>query len=1033
MDFSRTACLTIASKNYLALARTVLSSFAEHHPGAQLYLLLVDRIEGYFDPADEPFELLTLDDLTIPGANLFPYQYSILELNTAVKPYALRQLLQRDNIDRILYLDPDIWVHGCFNEVWAALRHSDIVLTPHLLSPYKDAASPSELEILQSGTYNLGYIALRQGEPADQLLAWWEEKNNLECVVDIPRGLFTDQKWMDLVPGYFEHVEILRHPGYNMAYWNLHERQLDQRGDGYTAQGETLVFYHFSGYDPRQPDVLSKHQGRHQFEPNTPLRELFDAYGDALSQHGFFETVSWPYAYGRLDNGMPHTQEVSRVVRRCRERGLVFPDPARQSDAFCQFLMTPNPAVYQENMAPLVASLISARHDVRAAYADADEAAFSERVTQWFVENGAAEAGLQDYLPQYGTCLNAINPVELYIRTYAQVPELQVQISDAFSSSTNLKVYLAWLIQATDRNIEGFTQQGVLRFQRAAQGVQHILNIYFRDRELQEIFTQLHQPHELDAFCDWLHDDGSWHHGCDADMVAFFRFWASTNPGLLSKMNLRYNAVIREDIGSWPSLFRLNELQLYCQKHRYPMSAEELKHWLEHELYRSPLDHLAALYLSHEEFQQQFPDALAAPTQMHDFYALLQQADFYLSQSDAWREALARSVEQFEGLDRMVNLAGYFDSYTGMGESCRSMMRILEAGHLSINAVRLPNASNHFEQLLPDGDALFGIPNWFAGQHIVVANADSTGQVEAFLPLRGLPGRKVGYWVWETSRLPGRWAEHAELYDELWTPSSYSSEAIAATVSRPVTVIPHCIDEHLGSGEIKEADTGDKTIRIGFIFDGKSHQPRKNPEAVIAAFRQLRQRMPNCALVIKSSVSPYNYQLEQLKADTAGEPIQWLCEDLKREQLTAFLQSLDVYVSLHRAEGFGLTLLEAMCMGKPVVATNHSGNMEFMHPGNALLVNSSEYILDHDVGPYARGSRWADPDVSHAADQLLTAITSIDDEKWRLVAEQTRRDYGAASVFASHRETILPASTKPSDSRRIRMVHNGVYELDGEV
>src|SRR5690606_30619658 len=163
--------------------------------------------------------------------------------------------------------------------------------------PFGDNSTPTEVAILQSGTYNLGFIGLRNGEEARRLLAWWSERLFTDCVVDIPNGLSVDQKWMDLVPGYVAATCLLRDPTYDVAYWNLHERVVEADGDGFLVDGRPLAFFHFSGYSPLLPDRLSKHQARHSLKTLPAVKQVCDGYAQALWEAGHAEASTLAYAY----------------------------------------------------------------------------------------------------------------------------------------------------------------------------------------------------------------------------------------------------------------------------------------------------------------------------------------------------------------------------------------------------------------------------------------------------------------------------------------------------------------------------------------------------------------------------------------------------------------------------------------------------------------------------------------------------------------------------------------------------------------
>jgi hypothetical protein len=214
----RTAVFTIIAKNYLPYARVLMRSVAQQHAGWRRIVVLADLVGGYFDPGQEDFEIVLTQDLPIPSSRWFHFKYTILELSTAVKPYAFEHLFGTGAFDRIVYLDPDIRVYSPLHAITEALRTADVVLTPHLTRPLEDDRRPAEIDILRSGAYNLGFIGVAQSLESKTFLAWWRQRLYDHCVVDLPRGLFVDQRWIDLAPGMFERVAIVRDAGYNVAY-----------------------------------------------------------------------------------------------------------------------------------------------------------------------------------------------------------------------------------------------------------------------------------------------------------------------------------------------------------------------------------------------------------------------------------------------------------------------------------------------------------------------------------------------------------------------------------------------------------------------------------------------------------------------------------------------------------------------------------------------------------------------------------------------------------------------------------------------
>lgn len=359
------AC-TIVSKNYIAFARVFARSFLEHHPDGRVFVLLVDRNDGMIDADDEPFEIFEVEDLDVPDRRGFLFKYTLLEANTAIKPYFMAHLFAHRSAQKLAYFDPDILVTGSADRLDALLDRHEMVLTPHLDTPIEDHAHPSELAILQAGTYNLGFIALRRGEIADRHLRWWQERLFDRCVVDIGQGLFVDQKWMDLAPGlYGDAVRIVRHPGWNVAYWNLHGRTVTIDDDGPRSNGEPLFFFHFSGIDPEHLRPVSKHQDRFTLGDIGAAADLYRDYSARVLDADHAVARHWPYAFADFDNGVRIPDTARGIYRELGpQRRAAFGDPFATGDkSFFDWLNAP---LRGGRKPPYVSRLLSHLHRGRA-------------------------------------------------------------------------------------------------------------------------------------------------------------------------------------------------------------------------------------------------------------------------------------------------------------------------------------------------------------------------------------------------------------------------------------------------------------------------------------------------------------------------------------------------------------------------------------------------------------------------------------------------------------------------------------------
>ena len=305
------AFFTICSKNFLAYARTLAASVREHHSGARMYVALCDRVDDLFDPAAEPFELLPLESLAIPGIEGMVERYNITELNTSIKPFVFEHLFTQRNETRVVYLDPDILVVSPLAEVDARLGvDTDAILTPHVLQP-AEGVEIDDIKMLQLGVFNLGFVALHGTDRVRAIVQWWGRRLERQCVIDVPNGLFVDQKWANLLPSFIPRTLVLSHPGYNVAYWNLPQRRVVRVGREWTVNGQPLVFFHFSGNDLANDQVFSRHSPSITMAAAGDAALLLAEYRSRVFANGHADVIGLPYAFswGGPSGHNAHTPE----------------------------------------------------------------------------------------------------------------------------------------------------------------------------------------------------------------------------------------------------------------------------------------------------------------------------------------------------------------------------------------------------------------------------------------------------------------------------------------------------------------------------------------------------------------------------------------------------------------------------------------------------------------------------------------------------------------------------------------------------
>jgi glycosyltransferase involved in cell wall biosynthesis len=397
---------TIIAKNYIALAKTLAQSFHKFHPQLDFRVLIVDPFNPELNP--EEYDPIILDS---PSTfiesfllNDLAYSYEITEFSTALKPFYLEYLLEQ-GYEQAVYLDPDILIFQPLDEIFQCLEQSNILLIPHLLDPIPfDGYLPSEINILQSGAYNLGFIGIANNPETLRFLRWWKERLEKYCCIALEMGLFVDQKWIDLVPSIFNKVRIFTKRGYNVAYWNLNARILSLDGDTFYIDQEQLVFFHFSGFNPDYPTTLSKHQNRIKVENSSPLAKLLQDYSDRLKANNHGQHKKLSYGYGFFSNSVPFDFVARHLLKQTKSLAIEFPDPIN-IDATPSFFAWLNTPVKSSKITNYFYGLHQKRPDLEAYFPDVFNKS-SEDFLIWIKQNAVKQgidpifvkAALQDSL-----------------------------------------------------------------------------------------------------------------------------------------------------------------------------------------------------------------------------------------------------------------------------------------------------------------------------------------------------------------------------------------------------------------------------------------------------------------------------------------------------------------------------------------------------------------------------------------------------------------------------------------------------------
>lgn len=316
-----------------------------------------------------------------------------------------------------------------------------------------------------------------------------------------------------------------------------------------------------------------------------------------------------------------------------------------------------------------------------------------------------------------------------------------------------------------------------------------------------------------------------------------------------------------------------------------------------------------------------------------------------------------------------INLIGLLRAQMGLGQSSRLLADMIENSKypLSLYDFKLGSALMSSEDHTLDDKITDELKYNINLIHI---NPDEMKLLYTRMDAEAWKKRyNIAFWLWELEEIPESWKTYFPLLDEIWTPSEFISRSLRKVTNLPVTTIPYCV----------KAPTDNQYTRTYFklpedkflfltMYDSNSTRERKNPMGVIRAFKKaFSPDDKNVGLVLKVN-NAREEDMEILKGMLKDyDNIYYVTEIMSKVEVNSLIKAADVFVSLHRAEGFGLVMAEAMLNGTPVIATNWSSNTEFMNENVACMVDYKFTKLEKDCPPYKKGAVWAEPDVAKAS------------------------------------------------------------------
>jgi hypothetical protein len=293
---------TIATNYFLPQACVLGKSFLEYNPDYDFFIALLDSEDEFNTEylTKHNIKYVPIEKMKISYFDEMRARYNAFEMSCAMKPFVAEYFIKQ-GFTKLIYLDSDILVLSSF-DIKIFDNNSAFYLTPHSNTPVeRNDNNKVDLGYINHGIYNAGFIACNSSAQSLKILKWWSNKLRFDCVVDIANGKYVDQTWLNLIPIYFNDVSILKNDELNVAPWNLYERNIYYDGTSYLINKNPLVFYHFSGFDFKVPNLLSRHHEYFDFINKSELLPLYSNYVKLINQINQPDTLINYYQHSTQD------------------------------------------------------------------------------------------------------------------------------------------------------------------------------------------------------------------------------------------------------------------------------------------------------------------------------------------------------------------------------------------------------------------------------------------------------------------------------------------------------------------------------------------------------------------------------------------------------------------------------------------------------------------------------------------------------------------------------------------------------------
>lgn len=341
---------------------------------------------------------------------------------------------------------------------------------------------------------------------------------------------------------------------------------------------------------------------------------------------------------------------------------------------------------------------------------------------------------------------------------------------------------------------------------------------------------------------------------------------------------------------------------------------------------------------------------------------------------------IRRMKTDFKTYPEGINLIGHSRGDFGLGESCRLVAE-------SVKTASIPFIIKNYFQNKSAGETNMSCAQYEADDlkynvNLIHINPNELVQFSLKSDRTMFDNRyQIAFWLWELPEFPAEWVYQIDMFDEIWTPSEFVSESIRKVTNKPVHTVPYAMREPVTLEKCDRDFFGIPNDKFLYLmsYDGLSNSDRKNPEAAISAYKAaFPKELQNVGLIIKATHAGEAEMARLRELMTGYKNVYILTDSFSKEEFNSLIKCADAHISLHRSEGFGLVMAEAMFLGTPTVSTNWSANAEFMTEDACCMVPVKIVEIEKETPPYHKKNHWSDPDIKVAAEYIRRLYEDTD-------------------------------------------------------